>query len=109
MPAETVLGFVSVGALLMLAMYLLGAMVAVAAAFVLKKTILESPVPTFVMELPAYRMPNFGTIVRNVFDRCWLFVKRAGSIILVVSILLWGLLYFPTGGDVEDPAEALEK
>ena len=92
---QTVLGFVSLGAVLMLAMYLLGAFVAVIAAFFLKKTILKAPPPPFVMELPPYRIPNLGLIVRNMFGRSWLFLKRAGTVILVASIILWALLYFP--------------
>lgn len=92
---QTVFGFLSVGAVLMLAMYALGIVVAVAVAFILKRTILKSPPPPFVMELPPYRVPNFRTIMQNMFTRSGLFLKRAGTVILAISIILWALTYFP--------------
>ncbi len=92
---QTVFGFISVGAVLMLAMYALGIFTAVIAAFVLKRTLLKSPPPPFVMELPPYRLPNLRTVFQNMFTRAWLFVKRAGTVILTISIILWALAYFP--------------
>jgi ferrous iron transport protein B len=92
---QKVLGFISVGAVLMLAMYLLGITVAITVAFVLKKTLLKEPPPPFVMELPPYRLPKFRNVIQNMFLRAWLFVKRAGTIILFISVILWALAYFP--------------
>jgi len=92
---QTVLGYISVGALLMLAMYTLGIVVAVAAAFVLKRTVLKAAPPPFLMELPPYRLPNLRTVVQNMLTRAWLFLKRAGTVILAISIILWALMYFP--------------
>jgi len=92
---QKVFGFISLGAILMLAMYALGILVAVIAAFVLKKTILKSPPPPFVMELPPYRLPNLRTVFQNMVTRAWLFLKRAGTVILAISIILWALMYFP--------------
>src|ERR1041384_2262641 len=68
-----VLGFVSVGALLILSMYLLGIAVAIVVAWVLKHTILKSPPPPLVLELPPYRVPNPLNIVQTMRDRSWLF------------------------------------
>ncbi len=98
---QTVFGFISVGAVLMLGMYALGIFVAVIAAFILKKTILKSPPPPFVMELPPYRLPNLRTVLQNMFTRAWLFIKRAGTVILAISIILWALMYFPRGAEVQ--------
>ncbi len=92
---QTIFGFLSVGAVLMLAMYALGIIVAIIAAFVLKRTILKSPPPPFVMELPPYRLPNVRTVLQNMFTRAGLFLKRAGTVILAISIILWALTYFP--------------
>lgn len=92
---QTVFGFVSLAAVLMLAMYSLGIIVAIIVAFILKRTILKSPPPPFVMELPPYRLPNFRTVFQNMFLRAGLFLKRAGTVILAISILLWALTYFP--------------
>ncbi len=92
---QTVFGFISLGAVLMLAMYALGIVVALVVAFILKRTVLKSPPPPFIMELPPYRMPNIRTVFQNMLTRAWLFVKRAGTVILAISIILWALMYFP--------------
>ena len=88
-------GFVPVGVLLMLSMYLLGIVVAIVVAWVLKHTILKSPPPPLVLELPPYRVPNFMNVLHTMKSRSWLFVKRAGTVILTISILLWALMTFP--------------
>jgi ferrous iron transport protein B len=90
-----VLGFVSLGALLILSMYLLGIAVAIVVAWVLKHTILKSPPPPLVLELPPYRVPNLLNVAQTMRSRAWLFVKRAGTVILTISILLWALMTFP--------------
>ena len=92
---QTVFGFVSLGAVLMLAMYTLGIVVALIIAFILKRTLLKAPPPPFIMELPPYRMPSVRTVFQNMLTRAWLFVKRAGTVILAISIILWALMYFP--------------
>ncbi|HEY0427560.1 MAG TPA: ferrous iron transport protein B [Pyrinomonadaceae bacterium] len=98
---RTVFGFVSLGAILILAMYTLGIVVAIIIAFILKRTILKSPPPPFVMELPPYRLPNFRAVFQNMFLRAGLFLKRAGTVILAISIILWALTYFPRNAEVE--------
>jgi len=98
---QTVFGFISLGAVLILAMYALGIIVAIVIAFILKRTILKSPPPPFVMELPPYRVPNFRAVFQNMFLRAGLFLKRAGTVILAISIILWALTYFPRSAQVE--------
>ena len=92
---QTVFGFISLGAVLMLAMYTLGITVALIVAYILKRTLLKAPPPPFIMELPPYRMPSIRTVFQNMLTRAWLFVKRAGTVILAISIILWALMYFP--------------
>jgi ferrous iron transport protein B len=92
---QTVFGFISVGAILMLAMYTLGIVMALIVALILKSTLLKAPPPPFIMELPPYRMPSVRTVFQNMLTRAWLFVKRAGTVILAISIILWALMYFP--------------
>lgn len=99
---QTVLGFISLGAVLMLAMYALGIFVALIVAFILKRTALKSPPAPFIMELPPYRMPNLRTVFQNMLTRAWLFVKRAGTVILAISIILWALMYFPRDASKSD-------
>lgn len=103
-------GFISVGALLILAMYLLGIAVAIVVAFIFKRTILKAPAPPLVMEMPPYRLPNAWTIGHDMFTRAGLFLKRAGTVILAISIILWALASFPryqTPVDTAAPADAV--
>ncbi|MDQ6788886.1 MAG: ferrous iron transport protein B, partial [Acidobacteriota bacterium] len=104
---QTIFGFVSLGAVLILAMYALGIIVAIIVAFILKRTILKSPPPPFVMELPPYRLPNFRTVFQNMFIRAGLFLKRAGTVILAISILLWALTYFPRSAKVQSQEQTV--
>ncbi len=92
---QKVFGFLSLGAVLILAMYTLGIVVAIIVASLLKRTLLKSPTPPFVMELPPYRLPNLRAVFQNMFLSGWMFVKRAGTVILAISIILWALTYFP--------------
>lgn len=98
---QYVFGFLSLGAVLILSMYVLGVVVAIVIAFILKKTILKAPAPPLVMELPPYRMPNFKVVFLNVFQRAGMFLKRAGTVILAISIILWALANFPRPSQVE--------
>jgi len=100
---QYVFGFLSLGAVLILAMYLLGIVAAIAIAFVLKRTVLKAPAPPLVMELPRYRLPNWKNVFLNVFQRAGMFVKRAGTVILAISIILWALTTFPRQ-EVQSPA-----
>ena len=92
---RTMLGIISLGAVIILAMYLLGIAVAIIVASILKRTILNAPPPPFIMELPPYRLPNFGNVAHALLSRCTVFLKRAGTVILSISILLWALMAFP--------------
>jgi ferrous iron transport protein B len=76
-------------------MYLLGVGVAIIVAGILKRTVLNDPAPPFVMELPPYRMPYLPNVAHAMFERAGLFIKRAGTVILAISILLWALVAFP--------------
>jgi ferrous iron transport protein B len=92
---QKILGVLSVGVLIIMAMYLLGIAVAVVVAWILKHTILKSPPPPLVLELPPYRTPNFFNVVQTIYARSLMFVRRAGTVILAISILLWALVTFP--------------
>jgi ferrous iron transport protein B len=107
---QKVFGLISVGALMIVSMYLLGITVAVCVAWILKHTILKAPPPPLVLELPPYRVPNLLTVAHEVWSRAWLFVRRAGTVILAISIILWALVTFPrtthTNSDKSAPASA---
>jgi ferrous iron transport protein B len=88
-------GFISSGALIILTMYLLGISTAVGVAWLLKHSILRAPSTLFVMELPVYRIPSVSNVFHTMLTRAGLFVKRASTVILAASILLWALVAFP--------------
>jgi ferrous iron transport protein B len=61
----------------------------------LKKTVLKGEPTPFVMELPPYRMPTLRGILWHVGEKTWLYVKKAGTIILASAILIWAITSFP--------------
>ena len=78
--------------LVMVGLYLLGMLCGILYAFLLKKTLFQGePVP-FVMELPSYHMPTVSNVLRSMWERGWSFIKKAGTIILLSTIVLWFLL-----------------
>jgi ferrous iron transport protein B len=79
----------------MLAMYALGTGGAFFFAWFFKKTLLRGAPPLMIMELPPYRLPRLRDVAQQMFERAWIFVKRAGTIILGLSILLWFLATYP--------------
>ncbi len=80
-------------------MYLIGIVVAPLVALLLKRTLLRGATPVFVMEMPLYRRPSLGGVVRRMADSAWAFLRRAGTVILASMIVVWALLYFPRGDD----------
>jgi ferrous iron transport protein B len=84
-------------ALLMVGMYLFSVMTALAAAWVMSKTIkpLRAPRLPFLIELPPYRFPRVPDVLRMMWSKASMFLREAGTVILGCSIALWALLYFP--------------
>jgi len=94
-PAVHYWGFVGLQGLTMLSMYLLGTVAALLAAAVFKRTLLKGPVRPMILELPPYRLPSVKSLAVSVTQRCRLFVQRAGTVILSLSIVLWALATYP--------------
>jgi ferrous iron transport protein B len=80
----------------LLGLYLLGFGAAVATARILKSSILKSERAPFVLEMPPYRMPTWQSVGLRLWDRALAFLKRAGTVILAVSVLLWIMASLPT-------------
>jgi len=76
--------------------YLIGIILAIIVAKLLRGTILKGESMPFVMELPPYRVPTLKGIFIHMWERCWLYLKKAGTIILGISILLWAMTTFPS-------------
>ncbi|HEY2082795.1 MAG TPA: ferrous iron transport protein B, partial [Verrucomicrobiae bacterium] len=100
-PSITVLGFFKLTGLTMLAMYLLGIVVALLMAWFFKKTLLKGETPMLIMELPPYKRPLVRVVVRHMWDRSRVFLRRAGTVILGINILLWFLATYPKSSTVE--------
>lgn len=83
-------------ALILLTIYLIGIVMAVLTAMLLKKTIFKDNSEQFVMELPPYRIPSTRNTVIHMWEKAVQYLKKMGSVILVASILIWALSYFPT-------------
>jgi len=80
---------------IMMGLYLLGTAAALFFAWLFKKTILRGETPIFLMELPPYRLPSLRQIAAQMVQRAGLFLKRAGTVILGIAIILWFLASFP--------------
>lgn len=97
--AHRVFGIFSAGALALLCMYFLSVGASLGAAFVLRRTVLKGPRPALVLELPPYRLPLLGNLLRTTWQRVKTFLVEAGTIILALTIVMWALLSYP-----KDPA-----
>ncbi len=94
-PAFKVFGPIGSQGLVMMGLYLLGAFTALASAALLKSTLLRGTMSTFYLELPPYRFPTLKLLLSQVWGSARKFLKRAGTLIMVASIVLWALLAFP--------------
>jgi ferrous iron transport protein B len=94
-PPLTVLGFANLQGLTLLGMYLLGTLAALATAALFRRTLLRAPTRALILELPRYHVPSARVLASNVWHRVELFLRRAGTVIFTVSILLWGLANYP--------------
>lgn len=88
----------------MVGLYVLGIVVAVLVALVLKRTILPGETPPFVMELPSYKWPDARVVLYRMCERGLAFVRRAGTLIFAVAVIVWAAGYFPHNAqEVEAP------
>jgi ferrous iron transport protein B len=88
-------GFLSLPAATMLGLYVLGFGAAITMARLLKSTILKSRDSNFVLEMPPYRWPTFRSLTLRLVDRSKVFLRRAGTVILLVAIVIWILAHLP--------------
>jgi ferrous iron transport protein B len=94
-PARDVIGPLGLQGLVLLGLYLTGGVAALCVAAVLKRTLLRGEGLPFYMELPSYRVPPLRLLASQVWGSASAFLRRAGTIILAVSVVLWALLSFP--------------
>ncbi|MDB6054372.1 MAG: ferrous iron transport protein [Verrucomicrobiales bacterium] len=94
-----------ISTLVMLSMYLLGIIMALAMAWLFKKTLLRGEAPMLIMELPPYKQPVAKVVLRHMWDRSKLFLKRAGTVILGINIILWFFASYPKNANLQKEFE----
>jgi ferrous iron transport protein B len=96
LPERPILGpFLGTRAAAMLGLYLLGFLAAFGTARLLKSSVLKSDGSPFLLEMPPYRRPTLRQVALRMFDRSKIFLRRAGTVILGVAIVLWVLAHLP--------------
>ncbi len=92
---------------IMLLMYALGTFGAFGFAWLFKHTLLKGAPPMMIMELPPYRLPGLKDVVLQMAERGWIFLRRAGTVILGISVVLWFLAAYPKAPDDATPQQQL--
>jgi len=94
-PAKTLSGGVGLQGLILFALFLFGMVAAMLVALILRSTITKGVNSGFLMEMPKYQMPRLRDVVLGLWQRASIFLKRAGTIIMVSTVILWVLLTYP--------------
>jgi ferrous iron transport protein B len=105
-PHTTVGPGIGLQGLVLFGLYVAGIIGAMAAALVLRRTVAKGGASGFIMELPRYQMPQLKDLALGLWQRAWIFLRRAGTIIFTVTVVLWLLLSFPRAAPGESQVEA---
>lgn len=98
---EQSVGIFNLQGLILMGLYLLGIVAGMVTALVLKKTALRGPKPAFALMLPEFRRPNLNTVLMQLWGRVKVFLRRAGTVIFTVAVIVWALAYYPRSHDVQ--------
>lgn len=101
-PKGHFLGPFSLQALTLFGLYALGIVSAFIVAIIARKTYLPTSPAYLLMELPPYRVPSLLKILKQSLMKGWIFIKKAGTVILFLSIVIWGLVSFPNAPEGAD-------
>jgi ferrous iron transport protein B len=104
-PARDIGGGVGLQGLVLLALYVAGILGAMAAAFILRRTVARGAGSGFMMEMPRYQLPSPADLLIGLWQRAWVFLRRAGTIIMSVTIALWLLASFPVAPEGQKQSE----
>ena len=105
-PNRSVGAGVGLQGLVLFALYVIGIIGAMAVALVLRRSVTKGKASGFIMELPKYQMPTVKDLALGLWQRAWIFLRRAGTIIFTVTVVLWLLLNFPRAAPGEDQVDA---
>ena len=100
-PARDV-GFMNLQGLVLFGLYMLGIVMGLLTALLMRKTALHGPKPTFALMLPEFRRPNVQTVLMQLLGRAMIFLKRAGTVIFAVAVIVWALAYYPRSDEISE-------
>jgi ferrous iron transport protein B len=106
-PASSI-GWFNLQGIVLFGLYLLGIIAGVLTALLLKQTALRGPKPAFALMLPEFRKPNLRTVAIQMLGRVRIFLRRAGTVIFTVAVMVWALAYYPRSADVQHELAAAE-
>ena len=92
--------------LVLLTLYVAGIVGAMVVALLLRRSITKGAASGFIMELPKYQLPRAKDLAIGLFQRAWIFLRRAGTIIFTVTVVLWLLLNFPRAQEGQNQVDA---
>ncbi|HEY5643316.1 MAG TPA: ferrous iron transport protein B [Woeseiaceae bacterium] len=98
-PATSV-GFLNLQGLVLFGLYLFGIVAGILTALLMRKTALRGPKPPFALMLPEFRKPNLQTVLIQLLGRAKVFLRRAGTVIFMVAVVIWALAYYPRADDL---------
>jgi len=98
-------GFLNLQGLVLFGLYLLGIFGGSLTAVLLRKSLLKGPKPNFIQTIPEFRVPDLTSVLYKLYDRAIVFLKRAGTVILLASIFVWFLSYFPRSEIIQENLE----
>jgi ferrous iron transport protein B len=101
-PSQYYFGFLSLQGLVMMALYLLGTVMALVVSFLLKHFIKTNEKSFFILELPIYRNPRWKNVAITMVSKAKIFVTDAGKVIMIISLLLWFLSNFGPGENIKN-------
>lgn len=108
-PKEKVLGFVGLQGLVMMGLYLLGVVMALLVSYIMKWFIQIKEKSFFILELPAYRSPRWKNVAFTMTEKAKLFIRDAGKIIMIISLILWALSSYGPSGRMQQVAQQHEE
>lgn len=100
--------FVSFQGTILFSIYGIGVLLAILSALLFKKSFFKTVDVPFVMELPPYRIPTFRTLLKHMWHRAEQYLRKIGGVILIASIIIWALGYFPQNKSLENDYQQKE-
>lgn len=105
-PSTTVGPGIGLQGLVLFGLYIAGIIGAMAVALILRRTVTRGAASGFIMELPRYQLPRLKDLLIGLWQRAWVFLRRAGTIIFAATVILWLLLTFPKADPGENQLDA---